>query len=136
LSSCPRASAVATLWDFSLPLFRVKYVAMTAAGVSFRTNDGWFQSMTRREAAWLAIGSLGFALVFSYPILGDLVYLGPGVSGWITAGPVFSHLARLPANGDWDAFTDLRWVAYQTIAQLPSIPVLESIQMRRVANAG
>jgi hypothetical protein len=78
--------------------------------------------MTRREAAWLAAGSLGFAFVFSYPMLCDIVYLGPGVSGWITAGPLFSHLTRLPANGDWDVFTDLRWVAYQTIIHFHQFP--------------
>ena len=78
--------------------------------------------MTRREAAWLAAGSLGFALVFSYPMLCDIVYLGPGVSEWITARPLFSHLTRLPANGDWDVFTDLRWVAYQTITHFHQFP--------------
>ncbi len=82
----------------------------------------WFQPITRREAVWLVVGSLSFALVFSYPILGDLVYLGPGVSRWITAGPVFRHLTRLPANGDWDMFTDLRWVAYQTTTHFLQLP--------------
>jgi hypothetical protein len=95
---------------------------MAAAGPSVRTKDGWFQPITRHEAAWLVVGSLAFSLVFSYPILGELSYLGPGVSGWITAGPVFSHLARLPANGDWDMFTDMRWVAYHTTTQFLQFP--------------
>lgn len=95
---------------------------MTVAEASFPTHDGWFQPITRRETAWLVVASLGFALVFSYPILGDLVYLGPGVSGWIAAGPVFNHLNRLPANGDWDMFTDLRWVAYQTTTHFFQFP--------------
>jgi len=93
-----------------------------AARASLRTNAGWFQPISRREAGWLFAGSLAFALVFSYPMLGDLVYLGPGVSGWITAGPVFSHLTRLPANGDWDEETDLRWVAYETTAHFHQFP--------------
>jgi hypothetical protein len=95
---------------------------MTAAGASFDTNGGWFHPMTWREASWLAVGSLAFALVFLYPMLCDFVYLGPGVSGWITTGPIFSHLTRLPANGDWDMFTDLRWVVYQTIIHFLQFP--------------
>ena len=95
---------------------------MTAAGASFNTNDGWFHPITRRESLWLALGSIVFALTFSYPMLGELVYLGPGVSRWITAGPVFSHLTRLPVNGDWDMFTDLRWVGYHTITQFGQFP--------------
>ena len=71
---------------------------------------------------WLVLGSLAFALAFSYPILGDLVYQGPGVSKWITAGPVFSHLTRLPVNGDWDEETALRWVAYRTVAHFHQFP--------------
>jgi hypothetical protein len=95
---------------------------MNPEGASFRTNDRWFKPITRREAAWLAAGSLAFSLVFSYPMLCDLVYLGPGVSGWITAGPVLSHLSRLPVNGDWDLFTQLRWVPYYTITHFHQFP--------------
>jgi len=95
---------------------------VAAAGDSLCTNDRWFQPITRREAAWLVVGSLAFALVFSYPILGDLVYLGPGVFRWITAGPVFSHLARLPVNDDWDEETALRWVVYQTTTHFLQFP--------------
>lgn len=95
---------------------------MTAAEASIRPKDGWFQPITRREAAWLVVGSLGFAVVFSYPILGALVYLGPGVSKWITWGPVFGHLARLPVNGDWDEVVELRWVPYQTITHFLQFP--------------
>jgi len=78
--------------------------------------------MTRREAGWLAVGSLAFALVFLYPMLCEFVYLGPGVSGWITTGPVFSHLGRFPASGDWDLFTQLRWVPYYTITHFHQLP--------------
>jgi hypothetical protein len=95
---------------------------VTGVGASFRTEHKWFPWMTRCEAAWLAAGSLGFALVFSYPMLCDIVNAGPGVSGWIATGPVFNHLTRLPANGDWDVFTDLRWVAYQTITHFHQFP--------------
>src|SRR5208337_3019066 len=95
---------------------------VAAAGDSLCTNDRWFQPITRREAGWLVVGSLAFALVFSYPILGDLVYLGPGVSRWISAGPVFGHLSRFPANGDWDETIALRWVPYQTITHFLEFP--------------
>jgi len=98
------------------------FTEVGAAEASFRTNDGWFQPITRREAGWLVVGSLAFALAFSYPILGDLVYLGPGVSRWISAGPVFGHLSRFPANGDWDETIALRWVPYQTITHFLEFP--------------
>lgn len=78
--------------------------------------------MTRREAAWLVVGSLTFSIVFSYPMLCEVVYLGPGVSGWIATGPLFSHLGRFPANGDWDLFTQLRWVPYYTITHFHQLP--------------
>jgi hypothetical protein len=78
--------------------------------------------MTRREAAWLAVGSVAFAVVFSYPMLCETVYLGPGVSGWIGTGHVFSHFGRFPSNGDWDLFTQLRWVPYYTITQFHQLP--------------
>lgn len=89
---------------------------------SISTNDGRFQPIDRREAACLAIGSLAFAVMFSYPMLCDVAYLGPGISGWIGSGPVFSHLGRFPANGDWDLFTQLRWVPYFTIAHFHQLP--------------
>src|ERR1700686_5187854 len=78
--------------------------------------------MARREGAWLAVGSVAFAVVFSYPMLCETVYLGPGVSGWIGTGPVFSHFGRFPSNGDWDLFTQLRWVPYYTITQFHQLP--------------
>ncbi len=78
--------------------------------------------IARKEALWLAFGSFVFAVVFSYPMLCDLGYLGPGVSEWITTGPVLSHLARFPANGDWDLFTQLRWVPYYTITHFHQLP--------------
>jgi hypothetical protein len=95
---------------------------MNPAGSSIRTNDGWFRLITRREAGWLVVGSLAFALVFLYPILGELVNQGPGVIRWITTGPAFSHLRRLPFNGDWDEETALRWVAYQTTTHFLQFP--------------
>ncbi len=95
---------------------------MNPAGASVPANDRWFKPMTRREAAWLAVGSLAFALVFSYPMLCDWVYLGPGVSGWIGTGPLWNHLTRLPSNGDWDMFAELRWVAYQTTTHFLQFP--------------
>jgi hypothetical protein len=86
------------------------------------SESAGFALITRREAIWLAAGSLGFALVFSYPMLCGLGDLGPGVSGWIRSGPVFSHLGRFPASGDWDMFTQLRWVPYYTITHFHQLP--------------
>jgi hypothetical protein len=106
----------------SLLLGRESSTKVGAAAPSSRKTGGWFHPITRREAGWLAVGSLAFALVFSYPILGDLVYLGPGVSRWLSAGPVFSHLTRFPANGDWDETIALRWVPYQTITHFREFP--------------
>jgi len=79
--------------------------------------------MTPREVALLAAGSLGFALLLTYPMMCQLVYLGPGVSGWIGTGPVWSHLTRLPLNGDWDLFTELRWAVYETISHFHQLPL-------------
>jgi hypothetical protein len=98
------------------------FTKVEAPAASFRPEGGWFRPITRREAAWLVVGSLGFGLLFSYPILGDVGNLGPGL-GWITAGPVFSHLTRLPANSDWDAFTDQWWVATQTVSHFHQFPL-------------
>ena len=78
--------------------------------------------MSRREAVWLAAGSLLFAIVFLYPMLCEVGYLGPGISGWISTGPVLYHFRRFPSNGDWDLFTQLRWVPYYTIAHFHQIP--------------
>ena len=55
-------------------------------------------------------------------MLCEIMDLGPGVSGWITSGPVFSHLRRFPASGDWDMFTQLRWVPYYTITHFHQLP--------------
>jgi hypothetical protein len=78
--------------------------------------------MTRREVAWLVVGSLAFALVFSYPMLCDWVYLGPGVRGWIGTGPVWNHLRRLPANGDSDLFEHITWVGWYTVTYFHQLP--------------
>jgi hypothetical protein len=97
-------------------------VRMSVVGKRVCSSAGLFQPITRREAAWLAVGSLAFALVFSYPLLCDFVYLGPGVSGWITQGPRFGHLSQYPVNGDWDSFTQLRWVPYWTVLHFHQWP--------------
>ncbi len=75
-----------------------------------------------REARWVALASLAFAAVFAYPMLCQLGYLGPGVWGWINLAPDFSHLARFPSNGDWDLFTELRWVPYYTVTHFHQPP--------------
>lgn len=81
-----------------------------------------FRDLNRREAVWVALASLGFAALFAYPMLCQLGYLGPGVWGWINLPPDFSHLTRFPANGDWDLFTELRWVPYHTLAHFHQAP--------------
>lgn len=78
--------------------------------------------MSRREALWLAAGSFLCSIVFLYPMLCELGYLGPGISGWVSTGPVLDHFRRFPANGDWDMFTQLRWVPYYTITHFHQIP--------------
>jgi len=95
---------------------------MSAAGSSISSHDPWLPRMTRREVALLAAASVGFALVFTYPLMCEIVYLGPGVSGWIGTGPVWSHLTRLPLNGDWDMFNELRWAIHQTITHFHQFP--------------
>jgi hypothetical protein len=99
-----------------------KFAPDESGGASFRIKERWFQSMSRREAAWVAAGSLLFSIVFLYPMLCEVGYLGPGISGWISTGPELDHLRRFPSNGDWDLFTQLRWVPYYTIAHFHQIP--------------
>ena len=95
---------------------------MNPAEAGARTNREQWIAMTRREWAWLCAASLAFAVVFAYPMLCETVYLGPGTEGWISRGPIFSHLARFPANGDWDLFTELRWVPYYTVSHFHQFP--------------
>ena len=75
-----------------------------------------------REASWVGAASLGFAAVFAYPMLCRVGYLGPGTWGWLNLPPELSHLARFPSNGDWDLFTELRWVPYHTVAHFHEFP--------------
>jgi hypothetical protein len=75
-----------------------------------------------REASWVAAVSLGFAAVFAYPMLCQVGYLGPGIWGWLNLPPKPSHLARFPSNGDWDLFTELRWVPYYTVVHFHELP--------------
>jgi len=75
-----------------------------------------------REFAWLTVGSLVFAAVFFYPVLCDIVYLGPGVHDWLLAPPHFSNLTQLPNNNDADLFDQLRWVPYYTLTHYHQLP--------------
>src|SRR5271170_1498639 len=75
-----------------------------------------------REFAWLTVGSLVFAAVFFYPVLCDIVYLGPGVHDWLLAPPHFSNLTQLPNNNDADLFDQLRWVPYYTLTHYHQWP--------------
>jgi hypothetical protein len=80
------------------------------------------REMDWREARWVALGAATFAVVFAYPMLCPLGYLGPGLWGWINRAPDFSHLARFPANGDWDLFAELRWVPYHAVTHFHQAP--------------
>jgi len=75
-----------------------------------------------REFAWLTVGSLVFAAVFFYPVLCDIIYLGPGVHDWLLAPPHFSNLTQLPNNNDADLFDQLRWVPYYTLTHFHQWP--------------
>ncbi|HYL57408.1 MAG TPA: hypothetical protein VEU51_00955, partial [Candidatus Acidoferrales bacterium] len=65
---------------------------MNSAEAGIRTNGGRWIAMTRREWLWLGAASLAYAVVFAYPMLCETVNLGPGTAGWISQGPIFSHL--------------------------------------------
>jgi len=78
--------------------------------------------LSRREWAWLALGSLIFAAAFCYPLLCEIGYQGPGHWGWINLPPVSAHLTRLPECGDWDSFEQLRWVAWASVAHFHQLP--------------
>jgi hypothetical protein len=81
-----------------------------------------FPPLERREWLWIALGSLIYAAIFCYPLLCDFVYLGPGLSRWIWTGPQWSHLGRLPANGDADLFTHIGWAGWYTVAHFHQLP--------------
>lgn len=75
-----------------------------------------------REFAWVAVASLAFAAICFYPILCDVVYLGPGLHDWLATGPRFSNLTQLPINNDSDLFDQLRWVPYYTLTHYHQWP--------------
>jgi hypothetical protein len=83
---------------------------------------GLLHGFNWREANWVGLASLGFAAVFAYPLLCPVGYLGPGIWGWLNLPPELSHLARFPSNGDWDLFTELRWVPYYTVVHFRELP--------------
>jgi hypothetical protein len=76
----------------------------------------------RREFVWLTAGSLAFAAVFFYPVLCDVIYLGPGLHDWLLAPPHFSNLTQVPNNNDADLFDQLRWVPYYTLTHYHQWP--------------
>ena len=61
----------------------------------------------KREIGWATVGSITFALCFSYGILAHL-----------TRGDISSY----PQN-DWDYFLQLRWVPYYTITHFHQFPL-------------
>ena len=87
----------------------------TGTGKLFRVDSS-------RELIWLVIGSLVFALILIYPMFCDVVYLGPGLGGWISTGPHLNRFTQLPMNGDTDMFDQLRWVPYYTVTHFHQWP--------------
>lgn len=86
-----------------------------------KREAGVLHEVDWREARRVAIASFGFAIVFMYPMLCRTGDLGPGLAGWFGL-PDFTHLARFPSNGDWDLFTEMRWVPYYTITHFHQLP--------------
>ena len=78
--------------------------------------------ITRREALWMAAGSGLLALVFCFPMLCNPDPPASEMWSWLTGGLFFKNLARFPANGDWDLFTELRYVPYWTVAHFHQLP--------------
>ncbi|HVN63221.1 MAG TPA: hypothetical protein VMT58_01190, partial [Candidatus Binataceae bacterium] len=60
------------------------------------------------EAAWVAFGSIAFALFFTYPILSHLTHGG---------------VPKFPLQDDWDYFMQLHWVTAQTILGFHQFPL-------------
>jgi hypothetical protein len=94
-------------------------------GLHFALTMGGFT----RSAGACPAGSLSvrsnFAVMFSYPMLCDIAYLGPGFL-WIETGPAFSHLGRCRANGGWDLVHATLVGSVLHHYSPPSVAVLES----------
>jgi hypothetical protein len=60
-------------------------------------------ALHRREVALVAAGSIGFALMFGYPVLRHLNYPG--------------------AYRDWDLFREMAWVTWNTVVNFHQLPV-------------
>jgi hypothetical protein len=78
--------------------------------------------ISRREAAWLAAGAALFATIFMYPMLCSPEPPASSFWAWFGSGPILSHFTRLPSNGDWDLFTELRYVPYRTVLHFHQLP--------------
>jgi hypothetical protein len=81
-----------------------------------------FRIDSAQEAVLLIVASLVFALIVIYPMFCDVVYIGPGLGGWLGTGPHLSHFKQLPLNGDTDMFDQLRWVPYYTVTHFHQWP--------------
>jgi hypothetical protein len=57
----------------------------------------------KREAVWVALGSIALALIFCWPIL--------------------PHLGRFGAFHDWEFTTELHWVPYYTVLRYHQFPL-------------
>src|SRR5271170_2265254 len=56
-----------------------------------------------REVRWVVIGSLAYALLFTYP--------------WLT------HLGQRSSFGDWDTLGALQWSAYYEVRSFHQLPL-------------
>jgi len=87
-------------------------------------NSSSLNRFSWREAAFVAAGSLVFAIIFCYPMLGEIQHYGPGVWDWLKLGPDFSHLRRFPTElNDWDVYAELRWVSWYTMTHFHQLPL-------------
>ena len=68
-----------------------------------RVRSSRLPRFARNEFVMVPLGALGFALVFSWPMLG--------------------HLATPGAMDDWDVMMGLKWVSYETIVKFHQLPL-------------
>jgi len=92
--------------------------------------------VSRTEMFRLILGSLVFALVFLCPVfsgsyvvvntpehhMSEVKNMGSGLGEWLDSWPNLDHLKVVPAQGDRDLFSELRWVPYYTISHFNQFP--------------
>ncbi len=100
-----------------------EHPVQSAASISTSTRyQNLFCIGSTREAIYVLVASLVFALVLLYPMFCDVVHGQPGLSGWLLTGPKLSHFKQLPISGDAEMFDELRWVPLNTVAHFHQWP--------------